>query len=659
MMRTALKIVSGSLLLAILGAGLWWHINGLHFLYSQFSPSTEQIIGDQEVPRELSAAKWRADLDSLEQILQQRLIYFEDAYGSRRLARRLDSLKRLVPTQTRAERVLSVARLLDLPAPGTRHTTLPFIQRPISWSILPMRIFEFDDGYYVVHAKEKSLIGNEVLAIGGTPADSVAAVLAPWGIMSFAEPLRAIGVVDQTGEIPVRMRAADGRRFTRDFGPKGAWSFSTFLYEKSLQEPVKGKWSPANTHPRAREYWLSYRDSTDLLYVQFNSVQNASPDWTIADLADSLRTIADARPVDKVALDLRNNGGGNFDLLEPLVDVLGSHPKIDRPSTLYTLLSRKTFSAAGTLAMELERRTKTVFVGEPGSFAPNSWGDIVPFLLPNSKLVGNVSYRYWQTGLPNSPRTRLVPDIPVPLTSDQHFSDIDSAMIAVRQHEPAPRESISLTEAERASFTGIYRLSPIHRAQVIDTGDGLRFHIERGRPESGLHPFVESDLHPFSPTRLATDVTGAYLERRPGSTELTLAWKDTTYVLTLVDSTYTLPTEDLRAGRFERAAERLRAAQSSGFKLDSWVARALMARADTLEEKGRPNDALRPARLAVELFPQSHWAHSHLGDVYKALGRTEEAALAFQRVQALSPTRAEAMREERRSLKPTGGGERE
>jgi hypothetical protein len=656
-MRTVLKALGSTLLLAVLAAGLWWHINGLHFLYGQFSPSSEQIIGDQEVPRTLSAAKWRADLDSLAQILRQRLIYLEDAYGSRRLARRIDSLKRRMPEQTRAERVLSVARLLDLPAPGTRHTTLPFIQRPISWSILPMRIFEFDDGYYVVHAKEKSLIGNEVLAIGGTPADSVAAALAPWGIMSFAEPFRAVGVADQTGEIPVRMRAPDGRTFTRDFGPKGAWSLSTFLYEKSLQEPVKGKWSPANTHPRARNYWLSYRDSTDLLYVQFNSVQNAPNDWTIADLADSLRTIADARPVDKVALDLRNNGGGNFDLLEPLVDVLGSHPKIDRPSTLYTLLSRKTFSAAGTLAMELERRTKAVFVGEPGSFAPNSWGDTVPFLLPNSKLVGNVSYRYWQTGLPGSPRTRLVPDIPVPLTSDQHFSDTDSAMIAVRQPESAPRESVTLTDAERASFTGTYRLSPIHRAQVTDTGDGLRFHVDRGRPASGLHPFVESDLHPLSPTRLATDVTGAYLERRPGSTELTLAWKDTTYVLTPVDSTYTLPTEDLRAGRFERAAERLRAAQSSGFKLDSWVARALMARADTLEKRGRPNDALRPAQLAVELFPQSHWAHSHLGDVYKALGRTGEADRAFRKVKMLNPAREEAIQDELQLLKQTGENE--
>jgi hypothetical protein len=98
-----------------------------------------------------------------------------------------------------------------------------------------------------------------------------------------------------------------------------------------------------------------------------------------------------------------------------------------------------------------------------------------------------VSYRYWQASLPDDPRTELVPDLPVPLTSDQHFSDTDSALIAVRQHEPSPRETVALTEEETASFTGPYRLSPIHRARVIDTGDALSFRVERGRPTSSLH----------------------------------------------------------------------------------------------------------------------------------------------------------------------------
>jgi tetratricopeptide (TPR) repeat protein len=328
------------------------------------------------------------------------------------------------------------------------------------------------------------------------------------------------------------------------------------LYEKALQEPVKGKWSPANAHPRKRNYWISYRDSTDLLYVQFNSVQNASPEWTIEDLADSLRAIADARPLDKVALDLRNNSGGNHGLIEPLVDLFGSHPKIDERGTLYVLLSRKTFSAAGTLAMELERRSKAFFVGEPGSFAPNMWGDTVPVLLPHSKLVGNVSYRYWQTGLPDDPRTRL-----------------------------------------------------------------------------------------------ATDITDAYVERRSGSEELALVWKDTSYTLVPVDSGFTLPTEDLRAGRFKQAAKRFRAAQASGFKLDSWITSALTARADTLEAKDRPIDALRYNQLAVELFPQSWRVYSSLAYNYELLGRTGEAISAYQTSRTLDPSRSEAMNERLRELK--------
>ena len=651
MVRVALKLIGGAILLALVGAGLWWHANGPTVLYGQFSPSTERVIGDQDVPHTLPAAQWQADLDSLAGLLRHRLIYFEDAYGARRLAGRVDSLKRRVSGQTRDQRILAVAHLLDPPAPGTAHTGLSFLQRPVNWSLLPVRIFRFDDGYYVVDAMETALVGHKVEAIGGVPVDSVASALEPWGLTVFAEPLRAVGVVDRIEEVPVRLRTPKGWRVTRTLEPGGMWSPSTLLFGKSLETPVSGEWSPAHLHPRTRNHVLSYRDSTDLLYLQLNTIGKP-----IAALADRLRTIADTRPLDKLVLDLRNNGGGNHDLIEPLVDVLGSHPTIDRRGTLYVLIGRKTFSAAGTLAMELERRTKAVFVGEPGGFAPNMWGDTVPVLLPHSKLVGAVSHRYWQTGLPNSPRTQLIPDVRVPMTADQHFSDIDSAMIAVRRHEPAPRDLVSLTDEERASVVGTYRLSPIHRARITDTSGGLHLHVDRGRPSSGLHPFIESDLHPLSPTRLATDVTDAYLERRPDSEALELVWKDTTYTLAPVDSSFSLPTEDLRAGRVARAAERLHSTQASGFKLDSWVTSALTAWADTLEARGRLDDALRCTRLAVELFPQSWRVHAHLADTYEALGRTEKAAGAYRTVGTLDPRRSDYVRERLQALEQKGEG---
>jgi hypothetical protein len=662
MMRTTLKIAGGTLLFILFSAVLFVGLDGKEawasFIYNKFNPTSEQLIGKQKVPHELSVTEWRRDLDSLATAIRSRHpnSHVEAAYGMERLARRVDSLKRRLPKQTRDQRILSVFRLMNFPAPGTGHSWVFPAQRPMDWRIMPIQLFAFADGYHIVGAMDETLIGHEVLAVGGTPIDSVAAALYPYisgdnrwkrqlrlsTLLLFANPLQAVGVVDQTENVSVQMRTPEGDVITRIVEPGGIYSPSTLSYAQFLEAPVTNEWSPAHLQPREKNYRFSYRDSTDLLYLQFNDVHNASDDWTIADLADSLRHLADTRPLDKVVVDVRTNGGGNTVLLQPLVELFESHTKIDRRGVLYTLISRKTFSAAGTFAFEMERRTKTIFAGEPGGFAPSSWGD-VPYLLPNSKITVDLQEHYYQKGLPDSHRSHLEPDLHVPLTAHQHFSDVDSTMIAVRQHEPHSRESVSLTDAEREPYVGTYRLSPIHRARVTDTRGGLHLRVNRGRPV--LHPFIESDLHPLSATRLATDITDVYLERRSESNELTLVWKDTTYGLTPVDSTFTIPPEDLRAGRFDQVAARLRAAHSSGFLLDKWIRRALTERAATLKELGRPNDALRPAQFAVELFPHKSWAHSHLGHTYEVLGRNEEAARAYRKVRTLDPSRADAVNE--------------
>lgn len=162
---------------------------------------------------------------------------------------------------------------------------------------------------------------------------------------------------------------------------------------------------------------------------------------------------------------------------------------------------------------------------------------------------------------------------------------------------------------------------------------------------------MESDLHPLSPTRLATDGTGAYLKRQPGSDEFRLAWKDTAYVLTPADVAYFVPTENVQAGRFEQTAVWLRGAQSSGFRLYNWGTRALTARADTLEAKNRPHDARRYNQIAVQLFPQSWVARAYLGNTYEALGRADEAARACRTVQALTPRRTDDVTEKFREPK--------
>ena len=125
-----------------------------------------------------------------------------------------------------------------------------------------------------------------------------------------------------------------------------------------------------------------------------------------------MRQAADEHEIDQFVIDLRSNGGGNNQLIEPLVAAISGNPRLDRRGVLYTLIGRRTFSAAGNLATALERRTKTLFAGEPSGFTPNQYGDAVRLPLPRSKIIVRISTRYWGDGGPYDHRPWIAPSSP-------------------------------------------------------------------------------------------------------------------------------------------------------------------------------------------------------------------------------------------------------
>jgi hypothetical protein len=635
-------------------------------IYDRISPRAAQVFDGESRLDRLSAAEWRADLDTLAATLDRRLPYADAATGGADLDRRRDSLRRLVPRQTHTQRALSVFRLMNLPASGTGHTTIRAAQPALGWRALPLWTYRFADGTYVMSAATPDLIGREVLAIGGTPIDSVYAALAPYAsadnrwhrqyqleghvseLLRFADPLRALGIVDDIDAIPVRVRRDDGttERVRIETVPPDSRAWVRFLTAADTRPdvPTRLEWSPAATQQDLDEpdHRLSYRDSTDLLYLDFNTVAD-TPNRTVAELADRIRTLADERPLDTFVLDLRTNNGGNSTLIEPLVQVLGSHPAIDRRGALYVLIGSRSFSAAGLLAMELERKTKAIFAGQSSGFAPNIWGENSLIELPHSGLVGVASYAYYQAGMPEDPRAHLEPDLRVPFTAEQHFSNVDSTMIAVRRHEPAPRETTALTAQERRRFVGTYRLSPVHVARVTAQADDLHLQVTGETAalrlsEDGPAVFLDSDLYPLSERRLATDVHGAVLRRDPGEEGLRLRWKDSTYVLSPAPNDVKAPIEHVRDGNLDRGVRQLRRARASGMMLgNNLVEYPFTWRAEALLEAGKNQEALRYARAARTLCPRSPRVLFTALEVYQALGRTEKMRRTARQVVQLSP----------------------
>jgi hypothetical protein len=139
----------------------------------------------------------------------------------------------------------------------------------------------------------------------------------------------------------------------------------------------------------------------------------------------------------RLIVDLRGNGGGNNYLNQPLVHALIRRPELDHTGRLFVIVDRGTFSAAVSLAADLQRETHALFVGEPTGAAPNSPGDPTHVTLPASGLVVRISTVLWQGSDPRDPRAFIAPDLLAMPTWADWFGHRDPALAVIKAYRPA------------------------------------------------------------------------------------------------------------------------------------------------------------------------------------------------------------------------------
>lgn len=173
-------------------------------------------------------------------------------------------------------------------------------------------------------------------------------------------------------------------------------------------------------------FWFTEFENT--LFIQYNlTFATTAGGLSMSAFARQLEDALAARPYARVILDMRHNGGGNNTTYPPLLRVLRGLPA---ETTLVVLTSRHTYSAAVNLAVDLERSVPVTFVGEPTGGRPNLFSDARIVRLPNSGLVANISSRYWQKSDADDPREAVMPDVVVPVLSEDWFGGRDAALEA-------------------------------------------------------------------------------------------------------------------------------------------------------------------------------------------------------------------------------------
>jgi tetratricopeptide (TPR) repeat protein len=378
---------------------------------------------------ELTPEQWRSDLAFLAKELPQRHKNLYHALPKAEFDRRLRELSLAVPRLTDLEVRAAITRLLAAIADGHTGADLQ------SDRIVDLYFIDFPEGLFVIGgAKEYAqAIGARVVAIGGVPSADVRRRLSEFvhmenefaareyaGWLRNIAALQAARLVRSPEEVEFRLEK-DGKQFSLTVRTRSSKGRQPEWANVSTPQPV---WQQ---HPDTN-YWWQYLVEARTLYIQYNSCSEM-PSLPFRKFTEEIVQQAAREAPQKVVIDMRNNGGGNSEVVRPLLEAMQVHSELRPPGGLYVLVGVGTFSSGLLNAIDFREQFQAFVAGEPPSERPNHYGNMQTFRLPNSGIVVSYATKYFHR-LEDDPPA-LVPELNQPLTAADFFAGRDSVLDGV------------------------------------------------------------------------------------------------------------------------------------------------------------------------------------------------------------------------------------
>lgn len=406
------------------------------------------------------ARAWQEDLRFMAKEMQATHKNLYHSISAEDFGANVQKLDGEIPSLTRAEVIVRMAQIVA--AVGDGHTNIyPTRDPKIGFHTLPVDFTFFGDDLYIraTQPEQRALLGARVLAIGNlSERDAYAAARTMIGheneggahywaeyLLAMPEVLEALHVTSSVDDVRLLLATVHGEMQVtlHPSVPVEIMSgdISTLFYRRP-------GWADArDVYPGDDPLWLRqikvpfhFEHAGNVLYVQINTVADGK-DETLAHFAQRVHDEIAATKPDKVAIDLRQNRGGNNALIVPLVRSIIQSESIDRHGHLFGIIGSATFSAAQNLTDDLEKYTNILFVGEPSGSKGNAYGDSRKIILPNSGITVRAATLFWQDWFPTDKRDATSPQIPAPLTFDVYSHKIDPALEAIiaYRERPTPR----------------------------------------------------------------------------------------------------------------------------------------------------------------------------------------------------------------------------
>lgn len=386
---------------------------------------------------------WIQDLEFFARTFPAKQVDFPKLYDRARFRKEIDNLELAIPRISDSEIVL---RLMRLVASAKVSHTRVYPQEELEFHHYPVRFFWCSDGATVISAAEqyKPALGARIVRIGPMTPEQLEAAISPFvphenqfwlhakspDFMLTREVADHFGLAKPDGSIELTLLRRGSQPFKVQIAPS-AGDTSLISLSEALKLPT-----PLFRKRPDDFYWYEYLAGSHALYIQYTSCQN-DPKKPFKDFAQELFGFIDGlqppQQVERVIIDLRNNSGGDSSVINPLLQGLRSRPHLSEPGRLYTLISKNTFSSGMMNAVELRKGLHAILVGEPSGGAPNEYGEVRSFVLPNSNINITYATKYFRL-LEDSNPSAVYPDLTVYRTTEDLLTSRDPALETALKH---------------------------------------------------------------------------------------------------------------------------------------------------------------------------------------------------------------------------------
>jgi hypothetical protein len=389
------------------------------------------IVSAQNTTELSREEKWREDLKFLAVELPKRHKNLFFKITREQFDREIAKISEAVPKLTDSEIKLALWRLAAVI--GDAHTRVQYSKE----KTYPIILYQFPDGVFAAATTEesKAVLGAKLVKIGKIEVErakeAVRSIIPveneSWFKQQFPNYLTDPEILYLLKILPDRNEGD----FT--FRDRKGKQLSIKLRPVAVKDQVK--WirpfdSPAGALPlylRNPElfYWYEYLADSKTLYLNYRRCANMeSQPFKV--FAEKLLKFMDENRVERLVIDLRQNGGGNSTIFDPFILALSKRADLNRTGRLFALVGRGTFSSAYLNALRLKKETRAILVGEPTGQRPNAYGEVRTMNLPQSKLLVLYSTKFFKTMNDDPPS--LTPDVLIERSSWDYVYGRDPAL---------------------------------------------------------------------------------------------------------------------------------------------------------------------------------------------------------------------------------------